>query len=114
MVNKSLRLAAALGVVLSTGVSAYVGGKVSPEAGTWLIIGAVPILWIVGIVAGVRAGAAIGWSLWAVGCAVGAAIATASFASDNGAVLLIGMTLLSLVALVGATVALDNAITRPR
>jgi len=105
MSKRSLKLLALAATVGSMVTAAAAGAMIPKTMVAWAVIVGTCLIWIAGLVIGRIFGSAPGWSLWALGTALGAAVATTGLIPHDGLMFVGAALLVSIAAvLVGKSV----------
>lgn len=109
MSKRTLKLLAAPATVGFVVIAALAGAIMPKTMVPWAIIGGTCLVWIVGLVIGRTYGSAPGWSLWALGSALGAGLATTGLIPNHG-LTFAGAALLVVVAAILVAKSIADAI----
>jgi hypothetical protein len=110
MMSKQMQKLLALSATVGAVAMAAAAGAMMPKTMiAWAIIVGTCIVWIAGLVIGRIFGSAPGWSLWALGTALGAAVATTGLIPRDGT-MFVGAALLVSIAAVLVAKSVSDAV----
>lgn len=109
MPKRTLKLLALSATVGSVLIAAMAGAVIPRTMVAWVVIVGTCLIWFVGLGIGRAFGSATGWSMWALGTAVGAAVATTGLIPRDG-LMFVGAALLVSLAAVLSAKSLSDAI----